>query len=553
MRTPRANGAHLIALMLVPLLLLGAGPVAAATSADRGAVSAASPEAARVGGWVLEQGGNAADAAVAVSFVLGVTEPAMSGLGGGTQVLLALPGQAPVALDGATVAPALTPVDATREDMRHHRRSTVPSTVRVLDALLRRYGSGRLSWADLLAPAIRLAEEGFPVGEFRHRVYRGNQARLTESPWSVEGFLLADGAIPATGDLLRQPRLATTLRRLAEAGAADFYGGEIAAAIDADMRHAGGWIRGADLEAFPAPEAKAPLHLRFRGYDVYSLPPPCGGWTVLLALQLLQQFPEGELAPGTTQRDRHVLTALRLAHGERARAPVTNLADYDEEIARHLDPAHARALLDAAEAPAGTDAGEGGETTHFSVVDGDGMAVAVTASINAYFGAAAASPELGFLYNTYMDDFVFGDPEHPFAIRPGMPNFSSMAPTIVQKDGETVLVIGSPGSARIISTVAQLVQRWIDGPRDIEAVVAAQRVHALPDRIYLETDAPDPDLVEHFRARGARLAFPAYDLERGGLNAYFGGVHAIAREGGRWRAAADPRRDGLALEAAPAP
>ena len=514
----------------------------------KAALSTATPEATEAGMAILSKGGNAVDAAVAVSFVLGVTEPAMSGLGGGTQILLAMPGQSPVAINGATLSPALTPIEAERKDLDYHRRSTIPSTVKVLQYVFKKYGSGNLGWEELLAPAIRFAEEGFPMGLFRHKVYQRYQKALSRSPHHTHLWLLPDGQIPAPGDVLQQPVLANTLRRLANHGGDDFYHGEIARQIAADMAANNGWITLADLEAFPDPVELPALYTSFRDFDVFSQPPPCGGWTVLLALNLLEIHPPTALRLGTESRHQKVLQALHLAHRDRREKPVTDLVNYEAAVSRKLDKAYARSLLAERQEPSTPSNVQetGGETTHFSIVDDSGLAIAVTASINAYFGAKAAAPELGFLYNTYMDDFVFGEPDHPFAIRGGLMNYSSMSPTIVQRDGKTVLVIGSPGSARIISAVSQLVQLWVDSDLGLEAVVALPRLHSVRQRIYLEDPGIPVAWLQHFRDLGFEIAFPGYDLELGGLNAYFGGVHAVALEELGWSGVADPRRDGRA-------
>lgn len=516
---------------------------------NTGVVSSASPEATIAGFEILQKGGNAIDAAVAISFALGVTEPAMSGLGGGTQILLALPGQKPIAINGATLSPAATPVDATKKDLTYHRRSTIPSTVKVLHYVWEKYGSGQIAWADLLRPAIRYAEKGFAVGAFRHKVYKKYERTLKGSPHHTNFFLLPDSLIPAQGDTLKQPKLAQTLRRLATNGAEDFYQGEIAQKIAADMASNDGWITLADLQAFPNPVELRPVHTTFRGHDVYSQPPPCGGWTAILALNILENFPAEDLQLHTESRFKNVLQALHLAHQDRKDAPVTDLVNYQAIVKQKTDKAYAKQLLDNYKPPSSLHVvqEQDGETTHFSVVDKDGLAVAVTASINAYFGAAAASPELGFLYNTYMDDFELGKPDHPFGIRPGQMNYSSMSPTIVQKEDETVLIIGSPGSARIISAVAQLTQLWIDSELTLPEVVATPRLHAINGKVYSEDRTTPEAWLSHFRAQGFGIAFPTYDLTEGGLNAYFGGVHAIAFENKKWVGAFDPRRDGIAL------
>ncbi|MEQ9402036.1 MAG: gamma-glutamyltransferase [Cyclobacteriaceae bacterium] len=507
-----------------------------------GVVSAASPEASHAAAAIMEKGGNAIDAAIAASFTLGVTEPAMSGLGGGTQILLALPGAKPVAINGATISPALTPTDAVKEDLTYHRRSTIPSTVKVLGYVFEKYGSGNVSWEELLAPSIGYATNGFAIGAFRHKVYKQYQSSLQKSPHNTHYFLLPDGKIPAPGDTLKQPVLAQTLQRLAVAGADDFYSGEIAEEIARNMKEAGGWITLEDLNSFPDPEEMEPVHTTFRGFEVYSQPPPCGGWTVMLILNLLEQYPEDELQPDTQSRFENVLTALHLGHNDRKQNPVIS----EEDLNKRISKEYAKNLLRDYQTASNISQAEEpeGETTHFSVVDKDGMAVAVTASINAYFGAAAASPSLGFLYNTYMNDFEIGKPDHLFAIGPGKMNYSSMSPTIVQKGEESQLVIGSPGSARIISSVAQLVQLWVDTNLSIEQIVASPRVHSVNGKIYYEDFDTPIEWILPFRNKNFEVAFPSYSLMTNGLNAYFGGIHTVSLENGIWRGASDPRRDG---------
>lgn len=532
-------------LLILPLLLLTActPKVSPSGKSKAGVVSAASPEAAEAGRLMLDKGGNAADAAVATAFALGVTEPAMSGLGGGTQILLSIPGKEPVAINGTTFSPAATPTDASKEDLKYHRRSTIPSTVKVLEYVWRNYGSGKISWAEVLEPAIGFAEKGFEVGVFRHLVYKKYEKVLLDSPHHTSFFLTPEGRIPAPGEILRQPLLAQTLRRLAQNGAADFYSGSVAQEIAADMEQNGGWITAEDLENFPEPQELPALHTSFRDYEVYSQPPPCGGWIVLQILNLLEQH-RPEVLTDESSRIEKLVEALYLGHHNRDIAPVTDLKHYTGQT----DYKTGKKALEEIKAywPAG-DSNQSGETTHFSVVDEAGMALAVTASINAYFGAAAASEKLGFLYNTYMDDFKLGDPSHPFAIGPGKMAYSSMSPTIVRRDGENVLVLGSPGSARIISAVAQIVQAWADAPeKDIRAAVAQPRIHVYDNKAVFEAQnfSQQAAVFDYLKKQGMKIAFPTYDLTKNGLNAYFGGVHAIAKENGTWVGAADPRRDG---------
>lgn len=507
-------------------------------AAVTGVVTSASPEATEAGISILKQGGNAIDAAIAVQFALGVTEPAMSGLGGGLQVLYAASGQEPIAINGTTLSPAATPRNIPEDTLTYHRRSTIPSTVKTLDFLYKNYGSGTVTWADLIEPAIKLAQDGFVPGRFRRAVEEKYAQDLSDSPYLY-------GMYQPSSDTIKLPVLAMTLRRLAAEGADIFYTGSIASAIATDMATNGGWITGTDLADFPEPSVRPALHTTYKDWDIYTAPPPAGGWVVLQILHMLERLSLDSIyLPVEVQ----LALALNAGHGirqDRAEAAYDAAAlaavmrkdfawtYYTEQMASEKSE----------EQPSG----ESGETTHFSVVDGDGNAVCITSSINAYFGARAVAPNLGFLYNTYMDDFVFGDTLHPDAIRPGAAAYSSMSPMIIQKDGATKLLIGSPGSARIISTVAQLSYRWMEQQIPVEHLVAQPRIHAFSGRVYLE----DTNLVSPaFKKVGLEIRSPSQDLIYNGLNAYFGGVHTIAWDEvqQKWMGAADPRRDGTAKE-----
>lgn len=491
--------------------LVLSGPVLAQA---HGVVSSASPEATAAGVEILEAGGNAIDAAVAVSIALGITEPAGSGIGGQTQIIVHPPGGAPFVINGTSFSPAATPTTASRRQLTYGRTaSTVPSTLKVLDFAQRQFGSGRISWAQALAPAIRYADDGFAVSGFRYRSLVRSQDELAADATAAALYLAEDGRAAPEGARLRQPTMARTLRRLARDGAQDFYTGAIAREIAEDMAANGGWITADDLARTPDPLVQPALHARYRGHDVHTLPSPAGGRSVLTALAELESAPAEDLArSGATSRTLWLLRALNVAHAQRA------------------DPSEAA-----------------GETTHFSVVDADGMAVSVTQSIDSYFGARVAHPTLGFLYNNYMQTFEVNSRGRPFALGPNKPPFSSMSATIVARDGRPVLVLGSPGSARIISAVTQVLSHWVDVEPDIEAATAAPRVHVtLPATAYLEQSILDPKLLSALGEAGFRLRRQAFGLSDTGLDPYFGGIHAIAREGadGGWRGAADPRRDG---------
>lgn len=531
----RRLGALLLAVLLVP---------SAAMAQDRdagGVVAAASPEAAEAGAEILRLGGNAVDAAVAVSLVLGVTEPAGSGIGGQTSMVLYAPGSRPVALNGTSFAPAATPVDSDRESLLGgHTATTIPATLRTLDYAWRNYGSGRVSWADLVAPAIRYAEQGYRLGPFRYRALSRSQAELRANPVTAALYLDEGGELFRPEALIRQPVLARTLRRIAEHGADDFYKGAIARQIAADMAANGGWITLADLTGVPPPQVLEPLRSTYRGHDLYTLPPPAGGWVVLRALNILENVPPETLRRPGPVRTLWLLDALAAAHRARRASAIGRLAGNEQRVAREIAKPAARADHERIE--------RGGETTHFSIGDDAGMLVAVTQSLNSYYGARTASPALGFLYNDYMREFELGDRDHPFRLRPGGAPYSSMSATILAREGRPVMAVGSRGSARIISATAYVIHHWIDIAQDIEAAVAAPRVHVVPPaRAYLEQAELEPALLEGLARRGYTLDRPALGLASGALDPYFGGVHAVALEDGRLEGAADPRRDGAVI------
>ena len=522
-------------------VFLGFLVVAAGEDANaQAAVSSASPEATEAGANILRQGGNAADAAVAIAFTLGVTEPAMSGLGGQIQFLIRRGSDEVFALNGSSFAPALTDPAIDRDEMTPHQRTTVPTWLKSLGYLWRYHGSGRISWRELVEPAIAYARDGFIQGEFRQKVFLRHQEDLTG--FLAAGHMQADGGI-AQGKRLRQPRLAATLEKIAEGGSEAFYQGEIADLIEQDMIANGGWIRKADLARVADPVPVDPVSADYRGYQVSTFPPPAGGWVMMQTLKIFERqrregWSESETRLAMTR-------SIFLAQRDRRERPVEDFSDYAAFLDRKLSDEYASTLLERSlRTDDRTPESNGGETTHFSLIDTDGFAISATTSINAYYGVRVAAPELGFLYNSYMDDFTFGNPGHPYAIAPGKPAYSSMSPSIVTRAGETVLVLGSPGSARIISAVAQVIAGYAENADSLEALVAAPRIHVTGGgRLYLENPA------WQFLPGIAALEYsePSTDLMIEGLNAYFGGVHAVGKLRDKWQAAADPRRDGVGV------
>ena len=527
------------------IFLTGLLTAGAHAAADQAAISSASPEATEAGAEILRRGGNAADAAVAIAFTLGVTEPAMSGLGGQIQFLIRRGDEEVIALNGSSFAPALTDPAAVRAEMNPYRRATVPTWLKSLEFLWREYGSGKIAWRELIEPALDHARDGFSQGEFRQKVFLRHEDDLVG--FLAAGHMQAEGAI-VQGGTIRQPQLAATLEKIAEGGSEVFYRGEIADLIERDMIDNGGWIRKPDLARVSDPVPVDPVSADYRAYRVYSFPPPAGGWVMMQTLKVYEkQRREG----WDIEAERQAMTrSIFLAQCDRREYPVENFDDFGDFLERKLSEDYVASLLERSHS---TDnrgrESNGGETTHFSLIDADGFAISATTSINAYYGVRVAAPELGFLYNSYMDDFIFGDPAHPYAIAPGKPAYSSMSPGIVNRNGETVLVLGSPGSARIISAVAQVIAAFAENAESLDVLLAAPRIHVTGGgSLYLE----NPDWLPIIEPVGFEYSLPSTDLMINGLNAYFGGVHAVGRLRGEWQAAADPRRDGAAVVLEPA-
>jgi len=501
----------------------------------RGVISAASPQAVSAGMQILEQGGSAVDAAIAVTIALAVTEPAQSGLGGQVQFLIYKPGDDPIIINGTSYSPSTLPKNISKEDLVKHKATTVPSTVKVLNYLWQNYSAG-LSWGDLLTPAIHFAEDGFPLTEFRYKVLKYKSDELRSDPATKELFLNEDSSVIGKETYWKQPVLAKTLKIISDKGAEDFYFGEIAETIADDMKQHDGWITIDDLRNFPEPFEQKPLKGTYRGYEIYTMPPPGGGWVIIQALNILEQFPSDDLKLDSGSRLKLIATALQIAHRSRSEEPIKNLINYQEDVKLKTSKDEAKKMIKN---------NFGGETTHFSVVDKNGMMVSATLSINNYFGSKAASPELGFLYNDYMHEFKLHEPEHPFYLRPSAMPYSSMTPTILMKDGKPVMAIGSPGSERIISSIVQVISLWIDAGLSIEEAVDYPRIHVTPDStIYLESTSFSDQEISILKETEFKFDMPPSDIIINDLNPYFGGIHAVAFEDGQWQGASDPRRDG---------
>jgi len=499
-----------------------------AAVARNGMVAAQEARAARVGATVLEQGGNAVDAAVAVGFALAVTHPQAGNLGGGGFMLVHLADRKETAvIDYRETAPQAvtrdTFLDANGEaDPLKSRDSAlgigVPGTVAGLALAYARYGSGKFSFAELIAPALALARNGFMVEDDLADQLPRSQARLKRWPPSHKIFLRSDGSVLAPGDLLVQADLAASLDLIARDGPGAFYDGPIAEKIVASVGAAGGVMTRDDLRNY-RPVVRAPVRGTYRGHDVISVPPPSSGGTLLVEiLNILERFWMGKLGEGL--RSHLMIEAEKLAYADRAAflgdsdvvdVPVEQLIakPYAFKLAMGIDYTRARPSLSIRRGDAFR---EGNNTTHFSVVDRFGNAVANTYTLNLSFGVGLVADGTGFLLNNELDDF---------AAKPGAPNFfglvggaanapgpgkrplSSMTPTIVLKEGKVLLVTGSPGGSRIITTVLQVISNVIDHRMIVADAVAAPRLHHqwLPDEVSAERGIAR-DVLQSLESRG---------------------------------------------------
>lgn len=525
------------------------------TFSKNGMVTTQSPQAGTAGAEILRVGGNAVDAAVAAALVLGVTEPQASGLGGQTMMLIHN-GDKVIAVDGSSRAPSLAHVSAVykRDRSTGYRATTVPSTPATLWYIQDRYGE--LPWAQVVEPAIALAENGFTISELQHRLL----SREKEKFFSVESrsgvkYFYNHNEPYYPGEVFKQSDLAGTLKRIADHGIEDFYRGTIAKQIDADMRENGGLLRMDDLALIPFPIEREPLIRPFRGLDVYTMPPPGSGRSLLFALMMLDLVPQ-EVEMNDPLKEYllfiHILRKVFLDRSDRPFDP--NFFSQTRNEESMLDSLYAReCLLDILEhvdqsilplVP--TEDEITGETTHLSVVDVNGMAVSLTQSIERVYGSKAASEGLGFLYNNYLFDFDYALPEHPFYLRPNAVPWATVAPTMVFNGNDLWLVLGSPGSERIISTLVLFLSHMIDNQKSLGEAMRAPRLHcSLGGRVSLEAGRFPESLVPFLEYKGFRID------KREDYAFYLGCVQAILKkhDGGGFQGVADVRRDGTAVGA----
>lgn len=550
--------------------LLAAPVVAGAQSAGsvaigaNGAVVSVEGHATAIGLEVLREGGSAVDAAIAVGLALAVTHPQAGNLGGGGFMVIWLADEKRyTTLDFREIAPAAAhPELYLGEDGRPVRGLNyvgwqavgVPGTVAGFATAHERWG--RLAWERLVAPAERLARDGFPVDPYLAESFERVAPTFQRYPGAAAAFLHADGTPYAAGETLRQPDLAWSLEQIAGGGADAFYRGPVAERLVAGMEANGGLITAEDLAGYRAVE-REPVRGNYRGWDVISMGPPSSGGTVLVEmLNLLENFELGSLEPSSPALVHRMAEVMRQAYYDRARflgdadfvdVPVERLTskEYARELSGQVDAPRARSSLELGE-PILTPV-ESRETTHYSVVDARGNAVSTTYTIEAGFGAKVVAPGTGFLLNNEMGDFNewpgVTDEQGRIGtdanlIAPGKRPLSSMTPTILARDGRPVALIGSPGGKTIINTLLRLVVNLVDFEMSLPDAVAAPRFHHqwLPDVLRVE-EGFDEQTREALRALG-------HDVRGGRIQ---GDVHAIwIYPDGARLAVADRRRSGSA-------
>jgi len=539
--------------------------------APHGMVASTERVASQIGVEVMKRGGNAVDAAVAVAFVLAVVYPSAGNLGGGGFMMIRRSDGNATAIDYREMAPAA----ATREmyigpdgqlikgegsSLLGYRAAGVPGTVAGMAFALKKYGSGKLTWTELIEPARKLAARGFAVTHRMEKMLQDHQKVLSPFADSRRIFL-RDGKLYREGEILRQPELAATLARLQKKGPREFYDGETARLIAEDMERNRGLITRDDLLGYTVKE-RVPLRGSYRGHEIISMPPPSSGGAVLLEmLNILEGFDLKKLQPFSSEYYHLLVEAMRRAYADRAEymgdtdfgsVPIDGMIDkaYAERQRSTINPE--RASL-SSEISAGKPPGhESTQTTHFTVVDAAGNAVSNTYTLNGGFGSGVVAKGTGVLLNNEMDDFTSkpGEPNmfgaiqsERNAIAPRKRPLSSMTPTFVLRpDGSLYFAIGSPGGTTIINTVLQVISNVIDHGMNLQEAIDSPRVHHqwLPDKILEEPLGVSADTRRALEGRGHRfVSEPNYMSDAQGI--------MIEEKTNMRLGASDARQDGASV------
>ncbi|MGH9795524.1 MAG: gamma-glutamyltransferase [Candidatus Acidiferrales bacterium] len=575
MRTHSMGNRRVMMALLLGLVLAAPWPAARLEGAAghpvrarRGMVVSSHYLASQVGVEILKKGGNAVDAAIATGFALAVTHPGAGNIGGGGFLIARMTNGEARAFDFREKAPAAAHprmfLDEKGEydEIKHHDSWLavgVPGTV--AGFFLAHSKLGKLPMSELIAPAVRLAEEGFPLSWKMAADFRDSAEDFQKYPGSAKQFLKDDGFYEAD-EIWKQPDLARTLQRIQQQGRDGFYKGETARLLAAGMKAGGGLITEADLAAYEAKE-RTPLRGSYRGHEIISMPPPSSGGAALITmLNILEGYELREAGFGSATHLHLLAEAMRRAFADRARWVGDPEFNPELPLARLTSKEHAANLrarislthASVSDAARFNDAIESEETTHYSVMDADGNAVVVTYTIEAWFGSKIVAPGTGFLLNNEMGDFnpVPGLTDETGKIgtaanlvAPGKRMISSMTPAIVVKDGKPLLLIGSPGGRTIINTVAQVIVNVVDFGMDVAEAIEAPRIHHqwLPDRLNIERYGASPETLARLRSMGHEVRVSNSSRSQGRAM----GIYLDAKSGVRM-GASDPRdADGAAI------
>ena len=559
--------AVLLAFVALALPLLGeeitVGQIATGT---KGVVAAAHPLAAKVGAEILARGGNAVDAAVATAFALGVVEPYASGIGGEGVMVISLADGTEVAIDYKSVAPGHVTLEGTDTSVKLGPKGTcVPGVVAGLALALEKYGT--MSLAEVLEPAIRLAREGFPIDEVFVDVMAAHDfyENIVDDP-EISSIFLKDGLIPDVGTVITNPELAHAYELIAQQGPEVFYEGEIAEAI---VQATEGWITKEDLAQY-TPREMEPVWGDYRGYEVLSAPPPVGGTTLIEALNILENFDLSGYSYTDPEAIHLIAESLLLASADRYRY-VGDPAFFAVPIKGLTSDAYAReraelirldAVIPPREAPAGgpfqyeyleehaaiysvPEEATSLSTTHVSVVDKEGNAVSLTQTLSYFWGSQVFVSGYGFFLNNELHNFNRYDPTDPTdlnEIAPYKRPRTLIAPTIVKRDGEIFLVVGTPGAGRIISTLLEVIVNVVDFGMDLKEAIAAPKFcsRVAYKELRMEEGYPEETLAA-LEALGHKIKLYSP------LNLYFGGINAVmVQEDGTMIGVGSLRRQGAA-------
>ena len=523
------------------------------------------PIASGVGSEVLARGGSAADAAVAAGFMLAVAEPSMSHLGGRIQILYRSPDGRYQGYNGMTEIPAgYEPPD----EPVSQGYGTI-ATPGVVAGLARLHADhGQLEWSDLLREPVRVARGGFALLPGAAARHASGFEQFHDNPGFRQVFVEDDGTAYDAGDIVKQAVLADTIERLADVGAADFYHGDIAARIAADMAANGGFVTADDLARYEVLDGR-PVTTRYRGYEIHSLAAPAGGGLVVKALNILENVKLSALteAQWAAVMNQALALTINSMANDRAELDLARVADKEwarDQASRIRVPAAvgespsrgARSIVPTASSTDWSGAYWGSDshhTTHYTIVDCNGGVVSITQTVGPLFGARVISPDLGFVYASTMGSYLASADQAP-----GSRPRTTIAPTVVTRDGEVVMALGAAGGIRILSAIVQTISRYVDQGHDPATAVALPRVHpergttaagervTWGDKINLEM-TPErgwpADIAGTLEAAG-------FDVLPVKEHASFGRVHLVARDDREWIGVADPDWEGTTASAA---